>query len=57
MAATAATPDHLYHPIRALAGTFNGTARGVQLAIADAAERAGQLVTPEDAVRVALARQ
>jgi hypothetical protein len=29
----------------------------VQLAIADAAERSDHLVSPEDAIRVALARQ
>jgi arylsulfatase len=36
---------------------FNGTVKGVQLAIADAAENADHLVKPEDAIRVALARQ
>jgi hypothetical protein len=36
---------------------FNGTVKGVQLAIADAAENADHLVKSEDAIRVALARQ
>jgi arylsulfatase len=36
---------------------FNGTVRGIQLAIAEAAEAAEHAVSPEDAVRVALARQ
>jgi arylsulfatase A-like enzyme len=36
---------------------FNGRVKGVQLAIADAAENADHLVNPEDAIRVALARQ
>jgi hypothetical protein len=36
---------------------FNGTVKGVQLAIADAAENADHLVKPEDAIRVAMARQ
>jgi len=36
---------------------FNGAIKGVQLAIADAAENADHLVDPEHAVRVALARQ
>jgi arylsulfatase A-like enzyme len=36
---------------------FNGTVKGVQLAIADAAENADHLVNPEDAIRVAMARQ
>jgi arylsulfatase len=36
---------------------FNGRIRGIQLAIADAAENADHMVKPEDAVRVALARQ
>ncbi len=36
---------------------FNGTVRGVQIAIADAAENADHLVSPEDALRVAMARQ
>ncbi len=36
---------------------FNGQVRGVQLAIADAAEAADHLIKPEDAIRIAMARQ
>jgi arylsulfatase len=36
---------------------FNGTIRGVQLAIAEAAEDEDHMVVPEDAMRVAMARQ
>jgi arylsulfatase A-like enzyme len=36
---------------------FNGRVKGVQLAIADAAESSDHLVSPEDAIRVAMARQ
>jgi arylsulfatase A-like enzyme len=36
---------------------FNGRIRGVQIAIAEAAEVAGHLVSPEEALRVAMARQ
>ena len=36
---------------------FNGIVKGVQLAIADAAENSDHLVKPEDAIRVAMARQ
>ncbi len=36
---------------------FNGLIKGVQLAIADAAESADHLLKPEDAVRIAMARQ
>jgi len=36
---------------------FNGQVRGVQLAIADAAESADHLVSPEEAIRIAMARQ
>jgi hypothetical protein len=36
---------------------FNGTVKGVQLAIADAAESADHLVSPEEAIRIAMARQ
>ena len=36
---------------------FNGTAKGVQLAIKDAAESPGHLVSVEDAVRIAMARR
>jgi arylsulfatase len=41
----------------AVGNRFNGTVKGVQLAIADAAENADHLVSPEDTIRVALARQ
>jgi arylsulfatase len=37
--------------------SFNGRVNGVQLAIADAAENANHQVSPEEAVRVAMARQ
>jgi arylsulfatase len=36
---------------------FNGTVKGVQLAIADAAENADHKVDPETAIRIAMARQ
>jgi arylsulfatase len=36
---------------------FSGRVKGIQIAIADAAENADHLVTPEDAIRIALARQ
>jgi arylsulfatase len=36
---------------------FNGVIKGVELAIADAAESVDHLVKPEDAIRIALARQ
>jgi arylsulfatase len=36
---------------------FNGEIRGIQLAIAEAAENADHLVKAEDAIRMALARQ
>jgi arylsulfatase len=36
---------------------FNGKVKGVQLAIAEAAENSDHLVTPADAMRVAMARQ
>jgi len=36
---------------------FNGEVRGVQLAIADTAENSDHMVTAEDAVRMAMARQ
>ena len=36
---------------------FNGRVKGVQLAIADAAENVDHLVSPEDAIRIAMARQ
>jgi hypothetical protein len=36
---------------------FTGRVKGVQLAIAEAAESSDHLVSPEDAIRVAMARQ
>jgi arylsulfatase len=36
---------------------FNGRVKGVQLAIADAADAAEHRITPEEAIRVAMARQ
>jgi len=36
---------------------FNGTVKGVQLAIGEAAESFDHLVSPEDALRIAMARQ
>ncbi len=46
------SPD--YGPI---GNAFNGLVRGIQLAIAEAAEEVDHLVSPEDAVRMALSRQ
>jgi arylsulfatase len=36
---------------------FNGVVKGVELSIDTAAEEADHLVSPEDAVRIAMARQ
>jgi arylsulfatase len=36
---------------------FTGRVKGVQIAIAEAAESSDHLVSPEDAVRIAMARQ
>ena len=36
---------------------FNGKVKGVQLAIAEAADSVDHLVKPEDAMRLAMARQ
>ena len=36
---------------------FNGRVKGVEIAIADAAENADHLVSPEEAIRIAMARQ
>ena len=36
---------------------FNGTVKGVQIAIAEDAEAVDHLVKPEDAIRIAMARQ
>ena len=38
-------------------GAFNGQVKGVQLAVAEAAEEADHLVDAETAIRVAMARQ
>jgi arylsulfatase A-like enzyme len=46
------SPD--YGPV---GNRFNGTIKGVQIAIADAAENSDHLVKPEDALRIAMARQ
>jgi arylsulfatase len=36
---------------------FNGQVKGVEMAIADAAESVDHLIKPEDAIRIAMARQ
>ena len=36
---------------------FTGRVKGVQIAIAEAAESSDHLISPEDAVRIAMARQ
>ena len=36
---------------------FSGTVKGVQLAIGDSAESSDHLVSPEDAIRIAMVRQ
>lgn len=36
---------------------FNGTVKGVPLAIGEAAERSDHLVSPEEAIRIAMGRQ
>ena len=36
---------------------FNGTVKGVQLAVADAAESSDHMIDPENAIRLAMARQ
>ena len=46
------SPDYGPH-----GNAFNGRVKGVQLAIAEAAESAEHLVSPEEAIRVAMARQ
>jgi arylsulfatase A-like enzyme len=46
------SPDYGPH-----GNAFNGQIKGVQLAIADAAENAAHLVSPADAIRLAMARQ
>jgi arylsulfatase len=49
---SAVSPDY-----RAGDNAFNGKVKGVQIAIADAAENSDHLVKPEDAIRMAMARQ
>ena len=46
------SPDY-----EARGNAFNGTVKGVQLAIAEDAVSVDHLVSPEDAVRIAMARQ
>jgi arylsulfatase len=46
------SPDYGPH-----GNAFNGTVQGVQLAIAEAAVDSDHLIAPEDAIRVAMARQ
>ena len=46
------SPDYGPH-----GNAFNGRIKGVQLAIADATENLDHLVKPEDAIRIAMARQ
>ncbi len=46
------SPDYGPH-----GNAFNGTVKGVQIAIAEAAENAEHMVSPEEALRVAMARQ
>jgi len=46
------SPDYGAH-----GNEFNGTVKGVQLAIGEDAEAADRLVKPEDAIRIAMARQ
>jgi arylsulfatase len=46
------SPDYGSH-----GNAFNGEVRGIQLAIADAAESVDHLIKPEDAIHMALARQ
>jgi arylsulfatase len=36
---------------------FNGTVKGVQLAIAEGAEHVDHVIPPEEAIRIAMARQ
>jgi arylsulfatase len=51
---TGAAVSQDYGPI---GNAFNGTIKGVQLAIADAAEEADHKVDPEQALALAMARQ
>ena len=43
--------------LRPAGNAFTGRVKGVQLAIAEAAEAVDHLVSPEEAIRVAMARQ
>ena len=36
---------------------FTGRVKGVQIAIAEGAENAGHLISPDEAIRIAMARQ
>jgi hypothetical protein len=49
---SAVSPDY-----KAGDNAFNGKVKGLQLAIAEAAENADRLIKPEDAIRMAMARQ
>ncbi len=53
-AATAAPVSQEYGPKN---NAFSGQVKGVQLAIAEDAGQSGNLVSPEDALRIAMARQ
>ena len=46
------SPDYGPH-----GNAFNGRVKGVQIAIADAAETADHKVSPQEAIRIAMARQ
>jgi hypothetical protein len=48
----AVSPDY-----QAARNAFNGRVKGVQLAIADAAQAEDHVVAPEEALRIAMARQ
>ena len=48
----AVSPDY-----RPGANAFNGRIKGVQLAVAEDAEAEGHLVDPQEALRIAIARQ
>ncbi len=51
-------PEPPYHRTMARAETsLSGRVKGVQLAIAEDAESIDHLVSPEDAIRIAMARQ
>jgi hypothetical protein len=49
---SAVSPDYSPH-----GNAFNGRVKGVQIAIADAAENSAHLVSPQEALRIAMARQ